>query len=549
MRRMCLLLLASLLLPVSMVIAGGQKDSGPGVNTSEAESSSQADWPLEYSLPLADPPVTISFATTENDAGTVSFKDGLPAQVELEKRTGIKIDWQVVPGQSYNETIQIKLASGVGLPDFLNLPPNPIMYAESGSIIPLNRLIEQYAPNIVQLFKDRPAVRKALVAPDKEIYWIPAILDARAVVNYNSYIYRKDWAEKLGLDAPETIDEWYTMLKAFKENDVNGNGDKNDEWPLSAVGAGRGGYFGLNPFAWAYGLMLSNSDGSSDSDNYQADETGKVAYIYTMPRVKDWLTEMNKWYEEGLIDPDFLTLTQDRWMAKIVSNTLGSTCAFSMWTPQLTSRTQDEFPGTYWDTMYPPKGPFGDQNLLRERPVASGGWAITRDSKNPELVMKWVDYMFASEEGKMLVGNYGIEGVTYELVDGKPRFLPVISEDPRGTGAPQWEHGINGPWPRILMRTIIEERFFYHPQSPTAIDAAEKYYVQSFPNIIPTKDENDTIINVMADINTYRTEMITKFILGTESLENFDKYVKTINGMGIEQVTAIKQAQYDRVSK
>jgi putative aldouronate transport system substrate-binding protein len=516
----------------------GEKNAKPGAAAAGKAAGGAVQAPEQYTLPLTKTPVTITFATQENPAGTKSYRDNLPAWAELEKRTGVKVDFQVVPAQNYAENMQVRLAAGMNLPDFLLLPPNPMSYANGKLIIPIKALIGRYAPNIAQLFRDRPEIPKGLIAPDGDIYFVTSILDARASVNYVGFMYRKDWAEKAGMGAPATMPDWYTMLKKFKGTDINGNGNPNDEIPWSANGTG---FSALYPFAMAYGLIPNN--------DFQVSKDGKVTYAYTMPRLRDWLVEMAKWYKEGLIDPDFLNLIQDKWLAKVVSNVAGSATTSTMWAPQLNQRMAKDFPNAYWDVLYPPKGPYGDQILLRERPLSGENFAISRDCKNPALLMKWLDYMFVSEQGQILMGNYGIEGVTYTMADGKPRFTDMIAKDPRGTGQAQWEFGINGPFPRILMKQVIVERFYGFPQAKVAIDAAEKYYVQSFPDIIPTKEENDTIVNVMADINTYRTEMVTKFILGTEPLSGFDKFVATINGMDVGRVTAIKQTQYDRVSR
>ena len=149
----------------------------------------------------------------------------------------------------------------------------------------------------------------------------------------------------------------------------------------------------------------------------------------------------------------------------------------------------------------------------------------------------------------MLVGNFGVEGVSFEYVDGRPQWTALIADDPRGDGAAQWEFGANGPWPRILMPQIIENRFFGFPQSVRAHEAALRYQVDSFPVIIATADENRQITSLLSDINTYRMEMITRFIIGTEPLSNFDNFVDTINGMGLAELLEIKQVQYDRVTQ
>jgi len=504
---------------------------------------SAASGPEEYSLPLAETETVISFATEDNPQGTVSYTEYLPAWHEFTKRTGIKIEFQVIPSASYNENIQTRLAAGMNLPDLLKLPPDPMQYADSGMIVPMDELINQYAPNIVRLYEDRPEIKSGTTAPDGHIYYLAAVLNARAIVNYQAPVYRQDWLDKLGLQL-DTIEDWYAYLTAVRDNDMNDNGDPDDEIPLSASS-----FSHLAIFAWSYGLMLDYSDTGAEYEYWQADEDGKVFCMWTDPRLKDWLTEMNKWYAEGLIDKDVIgNQPSDAYQAKVTNNMVGAASHFSMMTPQWTTNMSETFPDAYWEVAYPPKGPRGDRALLRERAVSSEIYAISKDCKDPALVMKMLDYIYANPEGQLLMGNFGIEGVTFEYVDGMPKFTELISGDPRGDGAAQWEFGINGTWPRILMPEIIQNRFFKFPQSANANDAAMNYQVASFPNIIPTKDENQALKNMLADITTYRQEMITKFVIGTEPLDNFDKYVSTINAMGIEELLQIKQTQYNRVT-
>ena len=549
MKRIVLILLAFVLLFSFFVTGCGSASNNEegSIAATTVKTAAPAE-PEQYFLPLVNAPATITFATTENASGTVTMSQNLPVWVELEKRTGIKVKWQCTSSKDYDQTIQTRLASGTNLPDILRLPQqNPLTYADNKEVIPLTDLINQYAPDIVQLFKDKPEVRNGLITPDGNIYWIASILSARSVVNYPAPIYRKDWASKVGLGAPQTIDDWYNMLRKFKESDMNGNG-KDDEIPLYLSGLGE-----LNIFAWSYGLMLSPNDsstnGATDNDSYQVDSNDKVYFLYTDPRFKEFLTEMNKWYTEGLVNKELFNTTNDDLTAVVMANQTGASAGFNMIAPQWTTNMQQTIPDAYWDTVYPPKGPGGEQHLLQERPLSSELYAISRDCKDPGLVVKWLDYVFASEDGQILIGNYGIEGDTYTMVNGEPQLTDKVIKDPRGTGAVQWEEGINCAVPRILMSGIFAQRFGIFPQAALSMDAASKFYLQMFPNIIPTKEESDTITGIMADINTYRVEMETKFINGTEPLSNFDQYVSKLNSIGIDQVTQIKQQQYDRTSK
>ena len=496
----------------------------------------------DYELPIVDDPFTLVFATSEDSeaiAAGVSYNQTLPAFEELEKRTGIKVKFEVTPPDQYNTTVQTRLAAGKDLPDLIRLPDDPIRYAKGGLIISIDELIGEYAPNILKLFKDRPEVMKAQTAPDGKIYTLSAVVDARSMVNFAGLGMRKDWLERLDLDEPETIEDWFRVLSEFKDGDPNGNG-KNDEIPLLAMNVD-----GLYKFAWSYGLHLVLSEG------WYFDDDGKVIYEWTDPRMKEWLEEMNRWYAAGLLDPDMTAAqSMDKYTAKAIGDIGGASCSdFTMRFPQWNERMVAEYPDARWEGVTPPEGPNGDRILEREQPTENIHYAITRDCKDPETVIKWLDYMFASEEGQILVGNFGIEGLSYNMVDGRPQFTDLILKSELGTGLAQASLGMNGTFPRILMKECIEQRFMQYDNEVAQSNKATEYHVPSFPRVLAAKEEIDAFVGIMADIDTYKDEMIVKFIQGKESLDKFDEYVQGIEAMGIEDAIAIKQAQYDRYIK
>ncbi|MDR3144896.1 MAG: extracellular solute-binding protein, partial [Treponema sp.] len=117
------------------------------------------------------------FATTENTDPNYSYKNKLPVWAELEKRTGVEIEFELSPGADFNSVMSVRLAAGVNLPDIARLPSgNPLQYAVNGLIIPLNDLIAQHGPNITALFDKRPDVQKTLTAPDGKIYVVAAVV-------------------------------------------------------------------------------------------------------------------------------------------------------------------------------------------------------------------------------------------------------------------------------------------------------------------------------------------------------------------------------------
>lgn len=535
-------LLTAFIVVLSGVLAGcssggeGSRDKGSqGGSSGTPLLDREAE---QYELPLVTEPFTLVFATADNPDISNSYTRNLPAFQELEKRTGISVKFEVTPADQYNTTMQTRLAAAKGLPDLIRLPDDPIRYAKGGLIIPLDDLIGSYAPNILNLFRERPEVMKAMTAPDGAIYTLSAVVDARSMVNLNGLGMRKDWLETLNLEEPDTIDQWFDVLMAFKEGDPNGNG-KKDEIPVIAINVN-----GLYKLAWSYGLHLALSDG------WYPDEDGKIVYEWIEPRMKDWLQEMNKWYEAGLLDPDMGSQNRDKYTAKAIGDTAGAAVSdMTMQFPQWNERMANDYPHARWEGIVPPEGPYGDRMMEREQPTENIHYGITRDCKDPETVIKWLDYMFASRDGQILMGNFGLEGLSYEMVDGEPQFTDFILKSELGSGIAQASLGVNGSFPRILMKEMIEQRFLQYEGEVAQSRKATQHYVPSFPRVLATKEETDIYAGIMADINTYKDEMIIRFIRGQEPLENFEHYAESIRGMGIEEAVAIKQAQYDRYMK
>ena len=259
-------LLTAFIVVLSGVLAGcssggeGSRDKGSqGGSSGTPLLDREAE---QYELPLVTEPFTLVFATADNPDISNSYTRNLPAFQELEKRTGISVKFEVTPADQYNTTMQTRLAAAKDLPDLIRLPDDPIRYAKGGLIIPLDDLIGSYAPSIL-IFSGK-ARRCTMTAPDGAIYTLSAVVDARSMVNLNGLGMRKDWLETLNLEEPDTIDQWFDVLMAFKEGDPNGNG-KKDEIPVIAINVN-----GLYKLAWSYGLHLALSDG------WYPDEDGKI---------------------------------------------------------------------------------------------------------------------------------------------------------------------------------------------------------------------------------------------------------------------------------
>ena len=174
--------------------------------------------------------------------------------------------------------------------------------------------------------------------------------------------------------------------------------------------------------------------------------------------------------------------------------------------------------------------------------------AISTNCKNVELAARLLDYNF-SEEGHNLV-NFGIEGVSYDWIDGYPTYNDTIYNNPEGLTISQamgmyGRASINGPFiqdPRYL------EQYYSIPELSEAINlwAETDYGKYIMPPVSATSEEASELAKIINNVKTYADEMESKFITGAISINEFDTYIAQLKKFGIERAIEIKQANYDR---
>ena len=194
----------------------------------------------------------------------------------------------------------------------------------------------------------------------------------------------------------------------------------------------------------------------------------------------------------------------------------------------------------------------GDKQIWGYKDYAFNGIgaAVTTSNKNPIETVKWLDYGY-SEEGTLLF-NFGKEGVSYSIEDGKPMFKPDVLKDPSGLPVIQSmsKHNratFSGPF---MLDIRFDQQYTTEPdQLESKIIWAEPTMEKKMPRTTPTQSESSRYASIMTDINTYMDEMYLKFVMGAEPLDQFDKYVKTIESMGLAEALEIQQKALERYDK
>lgn len=507
--------LLSIIMISSLIIssfAGCSKKTEPAdSNTSKGGDKKIT---LKYWVPMHGSAVKIMKDYSENEV----YK-------ELEKRTGVHIEFiHPAVGQA-KEQFNLMIASK-DLPDIISqvqaYPGGVDKAIDDGIYLKLNELIDKNAPNFKKLREGNKEIARQTIT-DKGNIWAFPCIQTTEEKPWWGLLVRKDWLDELGLKMPTTIDEWYTVLKAFKEK-------KNAEAPLMFPSTG---------YDWG-GIFLGAFD-----IGYEFYKRGnKVSYGFIDPGFKDYLTTMNKWYKEGLIDKDFATRDGKSTEAMITSGKTGVSMnayeAIALYGGVIKSTNPK---GEFVAAPYPSLKP-GENVKFREKDEFNKGTStvVTTACKNPAEAVKWLDYAYG-DEGSMLF-NWGIKDVSYKIENGKPQFTDLILKNPEGLAYSilAWKYKLHmGPYKRDWMA---------YPITPDVQNAMDTWVKAGTEYVMPpttmTDEESRKYSSIMTEINTYKDEKILKFITGAEPISKFDEYVNQIKKMNIDEAIKIKQASLDR---
>ncbi|TDQ42690.1 extracellular solute-binding protein [Aureibacillus halotolerans] len=497
---------------------------------------------------------------TTNEAGDIvlelarpSYTDTRPPSdelwifQELQKKTGVDITWDEINRNSLGERKNIMMASK-DLPDafyqigFSN--DELLKYGKQGLFIPLEDLIEEHAPNIKKMLDENPEIRKAITQSDGHIYSLPYVDHSHVFRSIRLYVNQK-WLDNLGLEKPETVEEFVDVLRAFRDEDANGNGDPTDEQGWS-MASGTLSWSLMHQLLGSYGL--GNGGSPAIGQYIYLDENNEVQPLLTDERYKEVFTLLQEMYKEGLIGKtSFSGLEYGEWVNQVAADQIG---AFSWENPYYSGdKTEENYIG-----IHALEGPYGDRVMSWVDPAVRGTSSFTITSKNPypEESMKWVDF-FYSEEGSNFA-KFGEEGVTYEMVDGMPRYSDEILNHPEGAqmGAFQFIDNLyGGYWPYLEPKDTwraaalgddLTNRINADPEE------AEAYLPETIiSTFTPTADESGELDAITTDINTFMEEMRTKFITGELDIEaEWENYVNTLKQMGYDRLIEIRKEQYER---
>lgn len=511
----------------------------------------------------------------QNDAGAAASDPSKPVELSLfapqqagienmdvnkfskyiEDKLGIKFNWSTVPDAGFSDKKLLLLASGDYPAVIMNAgisKADQIKYGQQGAFIPLNDLIDQYAPNIKKAMEDVSYLKQGMVAPDGKIYALPKLNECLHCTYGQRMWINTSWLEKLGLSMPTTTDEFYNVLKAFKEKDPNGNG-KADEIPFTTSSDG----------VWGGGVdsFLMNAFIYDNTSDYLSIKDGQVIYSPAQPEWKEGLKYLRKLFAEGLMDKAVFTQNNDavKQLANKPDAAVGTvgyallSSAFSV--DDSNPRHKD------YDVVPPLKGPNGVQLTGYSIGAGDGSFVITNKATKEEQVaaIKLADYLW-SEEGTVMT-SWGFEGEGWKKADsgkldynGKPAKYEVVPKAPSANG----ETTLDNFWWQLgtmqMLNSIRES--FAAPSDPLGNGAyeyrlwlaAKKYEPFAKPEVVYPADtfidpaDAMTVAQMQKSLTDYVKSSLAQFVTGNKDIDkDWDSYIAGFKGLQLDQYLAIYQ--------
>jgi len=474
-------------------------------------------------LPLVDKPTEITWMVSSdfNVDNTLVVK-------ELEERTGIKVKFQTVPSSQYKDKLSVTLASG-DLPDiFYGLPINDLKeIGQEGGVVAINDYADML-PNFSKLYlEENPWIISSYGDESGKLFSWP-VYELNRDVNHG-FMYRKDILDANGIQPWTDTDSFYSVLKQLKEI-------YPDSYPYASK-------TGVGVFRdWAYGWGV----GSYEYPVFYNEGAGEWQLASTTAEHKAQLDFMKKLYNEGLMDPEFITDTADSWSSKMTTDRSFVTWDWIGRLDLFYGQVKDANPS--YDLRYGlPVGPTGN---IRTLPKVDANFALAvANNKNSEASLKLLDYL-TSISGSQLI-SLGVEGVNFEWDEsGKPVYPELADRDVIDIFALSEKYGmwLESTYLRPDKRSVY---FNYTEREQEAQDLinSEQRFEALDPVLNFTADEVSEIVDIKTSIQTAAEEFNTKYVLDASYGDvQWNEWIARTESLGVAKLLEIynaAQARYD----
>lgn len=517
-------------------------------------------------LPLSEEKVTLRVLQVQNPA-VENYETNTFTQW-LEEQTNVHIEWQTAPLEEREAALTLRLASG-DYPDIImdfNPSPSVIqLYGSQGMFLPLNDLIEQHGPMTKLHWETTPAARVASTAPDGNIYSLPSINDCYHCTMSAKLWINREWLDTLGLEMPQTTEEYAEVLRAFKDGDPNGNGEA-DEIPLTGSAIQGGAWHG-SPDEFFMGSFIYHPGNKLRL----IQDAGTVTAIYAQEAWREGTKYLAGLAAEGLLAPDIFTNDRDQIRSigdgRDGTAILGS-CPAGWFGEFMTFTAGQSGPWDAYTAVSPLEGPDGTRYAMHDTYQAPivGTFIITDKCENPELAMQWADFL-----GRVEPTTRSIHGVKDEDwrwaeegeigIDGEQAWWASIT-DVANLPSQNVHWSQDGPSVRTAkyrLAQVVED-----PDNITAganlevvlYNLSNELYAPYAPaepmNLPPmyfTEEQANEIATVLPQLETFVDETFAQAVTGQIDIEaEWDDYLSNLEAIGLSRFVEIHQEVLDETN-
>lgn len=405
---------------------------------------------------------------------------------------------------------------------------------DDGIALDLTDYLEEYAPNYWE-YVHRPENAELLkMTTDDEgrFYFIPGMAESDFNLTYMGFVVRKDWLDECNLSVPVTLEDYKNVLTAFKDKYGARFLAEYSNLRTAGIASGTGAYLGIDA-------------GIRERD-------GKVVFE---PLSTEWQKQVETyadWKKNDLLDGDFFSADGTLLRQKVAEGKVGLTYVPMSQMTNFILDAEESKSGAEWVAIeYPREAAGVPTTCIQTNHLWQDYCSVLISAHCPEelipVCLRWLDY-FWTEEGIMFA-NFGIEGETYEIVDGKPQFTDLVMKDETGLAQAvqkytAWDSAFVGIQKADYLRAK-------NANTPAVVEAIEIWTNNTEAGkhltlkVLRTDAEKQAHSDVYSPIRTYVRERVAAYINGSEEID-WAKFVKTIEDMGIKQSTDAYQAAYDR---
>lgn len=460
--------------------------------------------------------------------------DDVACVAKAEEITGLHINWGLVPSEGVSEKRNLQLASGDYPGVFYRTGVSSgdiVKYANQGSFMPLDQLIEDFMPNFQAVMDRNEGVREAITFPDGKIYTLPQVYDKdfAAMRHPKKMWVRRDWLDEYGMSVPETLDELEEYLREAvgRRDDVVGIANNGVGSVIEAL----------------LGTFQVGNNGP-DVGNVDLDpDSGMVRFYPAADGYRDLLELLQRFYADGLIMEDLFSVDAQR------VNTLGSNGLVACSTTHAPVGFFGAEEGEKYVALPPLKRQSSDEtptwNVIRPEVPTIGNFVMTDRCENPVEVARWMDFWYGDEGATAFF--LGVEGESYEEVDGELELLPEVTKGKTIDEALKpYALYLGGGYPGYATEKWVRA-IETSDQALEAVNMLKPHDIEEvWPAFTFTEDESDFLSTTGNDISKFAEEGRAGFVTGERSISEWESYVQQYEQMGIEEYLEIHQTAYER---